>query len=40
MKNQNENVSSLLDVKGVLNHFGISRSTYTDGQKTKPNYLM
>ena len=27
MKNQNENVSSLLDVKGVLNHFGISRST-------------
>ena len=27
MKNQNENVNPLLDVKGVLEHFSISRST-------------
>ena len=39
MKNQNENVSSLLDVKGVLQHFGISRSTLYRLTKTQLPYV-
>ena len=27
MKNHSKNISELLDIKGVLEHFGISRST-------------